>query len=95
MNYEIAGVVLAIALYVGGFFPAYFFAKRKLGKNLLVSIFAGILGLFIWGIFVFLVFEFFTPLWRNYSTLTLVGGASMTLAPYLFTFRIIKSNPPK
>jgi len=90
---RIAGVVLTFALYVGGFFPSYYFAKRKLGRNRLVSIIAGILGLFLWGVLVFMVVEFSIPLWRNYSALTIIGGALMTLAPYLFTYRIVTSNP--
>jgi hypothetical protein len=92
---RIAGVVLTFALYVGGFFPAYYFAKRRLRRNRLVSILAGIHGLFLWGVLVFMVVEFSIPLWRSYSALTIIGGALMTLAPYLFTYRIVTSNPPK
>ena len=91
---EIAGIIFTITAYVGGFFPAYFFVKRRLRRNPLVGILAGILGMFIWDFFIFMAVEFSLPLWRNYSTLTLVGGALVTLAPYLSTYIIITRFPP-
>ena len=93
----ILGLAFTILVYVGGFFPAYFFAKRKLAQNRLNSFLVGILGLIFWILIVFSAVELSCHLWQSNSTLALIGGVFlMGLAPYLLTFFIIgRTRAPK
>lgn len=88
----VAETISGLVIYFGGFFPTYFFVKRKLRKSRLLSILAGILGLCFWGFMIFLLVEFSCHLWESHSNPLYAGWFLIGLAPYLLTYFIISKT---